>query len=154
DGVLFAVVAGTSEATMIYPEGSELAVATNTTRAAAIEQIDRMRMRGGTAIGTWLALARDLFATHPEVVGHALLLTDGQDETESLARLPGVLECCGGGWGCDAFGMGEDYDPAQWGEIVRVLRGGADGVVDESGWAALSRAIAGPATAEPYPELT
>ncbi len=154
DGVVFAVVGGTSEATMIYPELPELAVASGATRDAAIERIDQMQMRGGTAIGAWLALARDLFATRPEMVGHALLLTDGRDETEALAQLEQVLTSCEGRFGCDALGIGEDYEPTQLRWIVRVLRGRADAVVDESGLAEHFRAIVGTATAEPYPEQT
>jgi hypothetical protein len=154
DGALFAVVRGASEATLIYPERPELAVADDRTRAAAITRINQVQAHGGTSIGTWLALARDLFAAHPEVVGHALLLTDGQDESESLAHLNSVLDSCEGKFGCDARGIGEDYEPTQLRRIVSVLRGRADAVVDESQLAGEFCAIVERVRAEPHPGLT
>jgi Mg-chelatase subunit ChlD len=83
DGVQFAVIAGTDTARVVYPRGAFLATADATTREQATWAASRLQADGGTAIGTWLALARELFATVPGRTCHAILLTDGENEHET-----------------------------------------------------------------------
>jgi len=96
DGTLFAVVEGTHEARMAYPATATLAVASDQTRREAKKAAARLVAAGGTAMGAWLAQARDLLAPHPHAVRHALLLTDGRNEHETSAELGQVLETCVG----------------------------------------------------------
>src|SRR6516165_3057027 len=87
DGVAFAVIAGTHQAAVIFPDGGGLAVATAQTRKAAKKAVARLRPGGGTAIGEWLRLAHEMFSSHPARLRHAVLLADGRDENESSADL-------------------------------------------------------------------
>ena len=59
DGVHFAIIAGTGEATQVYPRHG-LAVADATARAEAKQAVAMLRADGGTAIGTWLRAAGEL----------------------------------------------------------------------------------------------
>ncbi|GAB3969918.1 hypothetical protein GCM10029978_042230 [Actinoallomurus acanthiterrae] len=109
DGALFAIVAGTHRAEMVYPPRAELAVATPETRAAAKRAVTRMTDHGGTAIGTWLTRARALFDTRPATIRHVILLTDGRDESERRADLDAALTACEGRFSCDARGIGDGW---------------------------------------------
>jgi hypothetical protein len=101
------------------------------TRTEAKTQVWTLAADGGTAIGSWLTMAGNLLAEHPGAVRHAILLTDGQNQSESSERLGRVLDGCEGRFTCDARGIGEDWNPAELTRIVTVLRGTADSVVDE-----------------------
>jgi Mg-chelatase subunit ChlD len=80
DGVMFGVIAGNDTARAVYPQEGQLVPASPQTRADAKRAVARLRATGGTAIGSWLALAKELLAAAPEAIRHAILLTDGQDE--------------------------------------------------------------------------
>ena len=72
DGTWFAIVAGTSFARLVYPpqkheQGSSsfspsLARASEATRKAAKESLQGLAANGGTAISSWLTLARRLLS--------------------------------------------------------------------------------------------
>ena len=58
------------------------------TRQAASARCSRFRADGGTAMGTWLRLARAVFATVPQAAQrHAILLTDGENQHETPEQL-------------------------------------------------------------------
>src|SRR5205823_7621895 len=78
DGVLFAVIAGTDTARVVYPLGTRLVAASEQTRTAAKQAVGHLSAGGGTAMGAWLRLAGEVFATAPERMCHAILLTDGE----------------------------------------------------------------------------
>jgi hypothetical protein len=128
DGVLFAVVGGTAEARMIYPEKEALAVAGPGTRSAAAAAVNRLRASGGTAMGRWLTLANRLMSEYPNAIRHALLFTDGKNEHETPGQLGDVLAACAGRFACDARGIGVDWEPAEVLRIVSALDGQADAV--------------------------
>ena len=71
DGTWFAVISGSHEAMCVYPptyatgEPPSLVRADAMTRAEAGAVARQLRPEGGTAIGTWLDMARDVFAGHP-----------------------------------------------------------------------------------------
>ncbi|KJK56962.1 VWA domain-containing protein, partial [Saccharothrix sp. ST-888] len=67
DGVAFAVVAGTHNATEVYPGNGKLAVADHATRQQAKQALRKLNPAGGTAIGTWLTLADQLFETRSDI---------------------------------------------------------------------------------------
>ncbi|OHV59279.1 VWA domain-containing protein [Pseudofrankia sp. BMG5.36] len=122
DGVLFAVVQGEHFAKKIFPERDSLAVASAATREAAKTAVSRMQAGGGTAIGEWLLLARELMLTRPDAIHHAILLTDGQNgQTE--AELDRALNQCEGVFQCDCRGVGADWEVAQLRRIAKRLLG-------------------------------
>ncbi|MCK9898700.1 hypothetical protein CC117_14840 [Parafrankia colletiae] len=122
DGVAFAVVAGTSSATVVYPTGRTLVEASARTRQEAAEAVARVRAHGGTAIGEWLLLARDLMATRPDLIHHALLLTDGENQ-EAAEVLDAALAACEGHFQCDCRGVGADWKVAQLRRVASRLLG-------------------------------
>ncbi|WP_328400507.1 VWA domain-containing protein [Streptomyces sp. NBC_00390] len=136
DGVAFAVVAGTHQATEVYPGGGRLAVADDGTRAQAKEALRRLSAGGGTAIGTWLALADRLLASSDKPIRHGILLTDGRNEHESPEDLRAALDACAGRFTCDARGVGTDWEVKEVTGIASALLGTADIVADPSGLAA------------------
>ncbi|TDC59663.1 VWA domain-containing protein [Micromonospora sp. KC207] len=128
DGVRFAVVEGTHEARMVYPRHRGLATASPATREEARRELGRLAAAGGTAIGTWLALARELLAEHPAAIRHTLLLTDGRNEHETPQRLAEVLADCAGQFVCDARGVGDAWQPRELMRVAEALHGTAAAV--------------------------
>ncbi|MBW1599791.1 VWA domain-containing protein [Streptomyces sp. JJ38] len=135
DGVGFAVVAGTHDAREVYPGDGRLAVADDSTRAAAKAALRRLNAGGGTAIGTWLRLADELLASSEAGVRHGILLTDGRNEHEEPEALRAALDHCAGRFTCDARGVGTDWEVKEVTGIATALLGTADIVADPSGLA-------------------
>ena len=93
DGTWFAVIAGTNLAWPVFPVDGSMAVAGAASRAAARQAVAGLRASGGTAIGQWLGLARQIFTGDPATLRHAILLTDGKNQHEApeqLAAAPGA----------------------------------------------------------------
>jgi Mg-chelatase subunit ChlD len=131
DGVHFAVIAGDHEAHQLWPPaGRTFAVADADDRAAAREAIARLEGRGGTAIGTWLDLARYLFGQTAAPVRHAILLTDGRNEHQQPAELAASVSACRGLFQCDCRGVGVDWEVDELRGIATALLGTVDIVAD------------------------
>ncbi|MED7947870.1 vWA domain-containing protein [Streptomyces sp. BE303] len=133
EGTRFAVVAGTHQATMIYPRESFLAPANAVTRAEARQAVNRIAPGAqGTVIGAWLDKARELLEPHGDLICHALLLTDGRNEHQdrSARSMETVLADCRSVFTCDARGIGADWEPAELRRIAEELQGTADAVPD------------------------
>ena len=130
DGVMFSVIAGNDTARTVYPPAGALALASPETREQAKLAVARLKATGGTAIGSWLALANDLFATAPEAIRHAILLTDGQDEHETPEQLEQVLADCEGSFQCDCRGVGSDWEVEELRRIATTLLGSVDIVAE------------------------
>ncbi|MGQ0777999.1 MAG: VWA domain-containing protein [Pseudonocardiales bacterium] len=145
DGAYFAIVAGTEKAEPKYPPPKypppkypsvpHMAKADAQTKAEAKAIAAGLVASGGTAMGTWLTLARKLLDEHPTAVRHALLLTDGKNQ-EHVEYLNRALNECAGRFVCDARGIGTDWEPRELRRIVEVLRGHADAVCVDSELAA------------------
>ncbi|CAI7978301.1 MULTISPECIES: VWA domain-containing protein [Parafrankia] len=135
DGAWFAVVRGTGSAAMAYPRSPELVPASAATRAAACHAVDALEPHGGTAMGRWLRLANDLLATRPDAIGHALLLTDGQNG-EMESELLGAVDACQGRFQCDCRGVGTDWRVEELRAIATGLLGTVDAVPEPAGLAA------------------
>lgn len=136
DGVAFAVVAGTHEARDIYPGNGKLAIADHATRAQAKEALRKLSANGGTAIGTWLAKAKQLFDTRADIsIRHGILLTDGRNEHERAEDLDRVLEQAAGVFTVDCRGVGTDWEVEELRRIASVLLGTVDIVAEPSGLA-------------------
>ena len=136
DGVGFAVVAGTSTAWPVFPPDGSMAIADAASRAAARQAVARLRANGGTAIGQWLGLARQIFETYPARLRHAILLTDGKNQHETPGQLAAVLAQCEGVFSCDCRGVGTDWEVSELRTISTALLGTVDIVPDPSGLAA------------------
>ncbi|WP_377268765.1 VWA domain-containing protein [Peterkaempfera sp. SMS 1(5)a] len=132
DGTRFAVVEGTDGARVVYPGSRSLAVAGPGTRAEAVAAVRKLRPGGGTAMGSWLALARGLLGETPGEIRHVLLLTDGRNETEQPGRLQQVLASCEGRFTCDARGIGDGWDARELGGIATRLHGTAAVVLQDT----------------------
>ena len=136
DGVGFAVVAGTSTAWPVFPPDGSMAVANAASRAAAKQAVAGLRANGGTAIGQWLGLARQIFAGYPAQLRHAILLTDGKNQHETPAQLAAELSQCEGTFSCDCRGVGTDWEVSELRTVSATLLGTVDIVPDPAGLAA------------------
>jgi hypothetical protein len=130
DGVAFAVIAGSDDARLVFPEQAGLVAADDISRSAAKAQVDQLKARGGTAIGKWLTLARELFEDDPDAICHAILLTDGQNQHESESQLREALAACEGRFQCDCRGVGTEWEVRELREIASTLLGAVDMVAD------------------------
>lgn len=153
DGTWFALVEGTSEAKMGYPDTPRLVQANDRTRRRAKAAAVRLVAIGATAMSTWLTLARDLLDKQPDAVRHALLLTDGRNESEPAAALHRVLDECEGRFTCDARGIGDDWEPEELRRIAGVLRGTADAVVEDADLPEVFRTLIRSATVKTVPDV-
>ncbi|MEV5718206.1 VWA domain-containing protein [Amycolatopsis mediterranei] len=153
DGVLFGVVECTSRARLVYPAEPPLAVAGERTRREAKAAASGLIAGGGTAMSTWLDLARDLFGKTPAAIRHAVLLTDGKNESDHRGALDAALERCRGGFACDARGIGDDWDPRDLQRIASALRGSADAVLEDAELAGDFRRLVERAMGRTVPDL-
>ena len=122
DDAWFCVIAGSDAGKLLVP----LAQATPENRQSAEKAVRHLGASGGTAISTWLQTALDEFHKMPDGIHHALLLTDGKDESEGEAALDDALDECEGRFQCDARGVGTDWQPAQLRKISAKLLGTLD----------------------------
>ena len=130
DGTYFAVVAGNHKAYLAYPmvqTGAGMVRMDARTRAEARRAISFFRAEGGTAMGTWLNLAKALFASvGPLANKHAILLTDGENHNETQAQLDAASANCVGSFQVDARGVGVDWKVAEIRKIAQALLGTVD----------------------------
>jgi hypothetical protein len=136
DGVWFSVIAGTNTAWPVFPPDGSMAIADASTRAAARQAVAGLRANGGTAIGQWLSLARQIFGAYPAQLRHAILLTDGKNQHETPDQLLAALRECEGVFSCDCRGVGTDWEVGELRTISTALLGTVDIVPDPSGLAA------------------
>jgi len=129
DGTLFSIVSGNGTAQIVYPYSHQGALVpmSSHTRGEANRAIDGLRANGGTAMGTWLTLARQIFETVPYVTKrHAILLTDGVNEGETPASLAAAVRGCVGVFQCDARGVGDQWRVDEVRGIASALLGTVD----------------------------
>jgi hypothetical protein len=136
DGTWFAIVAGTSTTWPVYPPDGSMALASDRTRGEARNALRELRANGGTAIGRWLRLARQIFESSPATLRHAILLTDGKNQHETAEELAAAISACEGVFRCDCRGVGTDWQVAELRKISTALLGTVDIVVDPVGLAA------------------
>ncbi|MFG2863807.1 VWA domain-containing protein [Streptomyces sioyaensis] len=131
DGTYLGIIAGHHEAEVIYPDTGGLARVDAVAKAAAKHRVMGQLPEGGTAIGTWLTRAKELFDALParDTVRHAVLYTDGKDEHESAEELDSALAACTDRFVCDARGLGNDWNYTELLRITQALHGNADAVV-------------------------
>ena len=141
DGVLFALVAGSFGARMLWPAQPTLVPANAQTRGEAKEALRRLGADGGTTIGAWLRLAGQLLHDHPGVIRHALLLTDGRNQHESPEELSAALQDCAELFTCDCRGVGTDWSVAELRTISSALHGTVELVIEPADLAEDFRAV-------------
>ncbi|MBP2330969.1 hypothetical protein JOF56_011354 [Kibdelosporangium banguiense] len=130
DGVNFAVVAGTDIAELVYPPKLGMRPATSLSREEAKRAVNALRADGGTAMGEWLLLAKELFATQSNTLRHAILLTDGQNVHERPKKLERILANVNGLFVCDCRGVGTDWEVKELRKISDTLLGTVDIVAE------------------------
>jgi von Willebrand factor type A C-terminal domain/von Willebrand factor type A domain len=136
DGVAFSVIAGNEGAWPVFPPDGRLAVADGQTRQAAQRAVARLQAGGGTAIGQWLRLARQVFGSDAgTVLRHAILLTDGRNEHESRDQLDQAIRASEGLFSCDCRGVGTDWEVDELRRVSTALLGTVDIVPDPAGLA-------------------
>ncbi len=128
DGVWFAVIAGSHEARLAYPAaGLGMTRMDDHTRAAAKYAIGDFEPKGGTAMGTWLRLTTEVFASVPGLAQkHAILLTDGINQHETPEQLTEAIEGARSQFQCDCRGVGSDWQVAEVRRIATTLLGSVD----------------------------
>src|SRR5262249_50270611 len=129
DGTHFAVVAGDGTATVVVP----LAEASPASRQDARDRVRRLRAYGGTAMSTWLTAADTLFRQRAGAINHAILLTDGKNESETRFRLDLALTRVTGLFQCDCRGVGTDWLVEELRHISSTLLGTVDIVAEPDG---------------------
>ncbi|MFV0425471.1 MAG: VWA domain-containing protein [Beutenbergiaceae bacterium] len=136
DGTWFAVIAGSHLAQRVFPyPNARMAMVRMepNARAEAKRAIRMMRADGGTAMSTWLQLSDQLFSTlEPQVKRHAILLTDGKNESEPPEQLRNTLAALAGRFVCDARGVGQRYQVSEVREIASALAGTDELIRDPS----------------------
>jgi hypothetical protein len=126
DGTWFAVVSGDHQATVVYPRAGAMVRADEQTRSEAAQAVSQLKAAGGTAIGSWLRAAAELFASVPASQRHAILLTDGRDESEHPEVLHAAIDAARGVFQCDCRGVGADWNVAELRGIASALLGSVD----------------------------
>jgi hypothetical protein len=126
DGTWFAVISGTNTASVIYPHHDGMAQADPQTRTDAKAAVQSLDATGGTAIGRWLAAATDLFSTVEAGQCHAILLTDGKNETETPEELRRGVDRAREVFQCDCRGVGANWDVNELRGIASALLGSVD----------------------------
>ncbi|MEA2196655.1 MAG: hypothetical protein QOJ25_706 [Solirubrobacteraceae bacterium] len=152
DGVAFGVISGTDKAWLVYPRrpGGLLAASTET-REEAKRAVRELTAGGGTAIGRWLTLAAELFASAPAGIHHAIMLTDGENRQETEAELDAILASVEGQFQCDCRGVGTDWVVSELRRVASTLLGTVDIIADPADMAddfrSMMEAAMGKATA-------
>ncbi|MGY4646189.1 VWA domain-containing protein [Cellulomonas sp. URHB0016] len=134
DGTFVAVVGGSHVAQRVFPPPSwavAMVPLDDRSRHDAKQAIAGIRSSGGTAMSTWLRLADIIFATVPQVAQrHAVLLTDGKNESEARTELSRAVRDLTGHFQCDARGVGEHWEVDELREISTALLGTVDLIAD------------------------
>lgn len=132
DGVRFGIITGNHKAEVAYPPTSPLAVSSPQTRNAAKEAVKKFEAGGGTAMGSWIHLAT-LVLGDATGIRHAILLTDGKNESEDPELFEENLRGAEGVFQCDCRGVGEDWVVRELQQVSTMLLGDLDIVAEPGG---------------------
>ena len=136
DGTWFAIVAGTDGANRVFPyPNAETAMVMMEpgARAEAKRAVGRLVAGGGTAMGSWLRLAKRIFESMPRATQrHAILLTDGRNQSEQPEVLASSVRDAQGVFQCDCRGAGVDWDVAELRGVATALLGTVDLIPDSA----------------------
>jgi hypothetical protein len=143
DGVWFGIIAGSHEARVVFPKNGVPVRASSDTRADAKKALRRLGPTGGTAIGAWLRRAAVMFQIVPDAVHQVILMTDGENQSETPKQLSAALEECAGAFQCDCRGVGADWKVDQLRRVSSALLGSLDIIPDPSDTEALTADFVG-----------
>ena len=132
DGVRFGIITGNHKAEVAYPPSSPLAVSSPQTRNAAKEAVKKFEAGGGTAMGYWIHLAT-LVLGEATGIRHAILLTDGKNESEDPELFEENLRGAEGVFQCDCRGVGKDWVVQELQQVSTMLLGDLDIVAEPEG---------------------
>ena len=132
DGVQFGIITGNHEAEVAYPPSSALAVSSAQTRSEAKAAVKRFESGGGTAMGSWIQLAAHILGDATGI-RHAILLTDGKNESEDPEIFDENLRGAEGVFQCDCRGVGADWVVQELQQISTMLLGDLDIVARPEG---------------------
>ena len=121
NGVRFGVITGNHEASLSVAPTA----ASPQSREAAKGAVKLFEAGGGTAMGTWIRLAASIFGEKPGI-RHAILLTDGKNESEAPIDLDWALSDADGAFQCDCRGVGDNWDVGELRKVATALRGTYD----------------------------
>ncbi|WP_426595742.1 VWA domain-containing protein [Cellulomonas sp. McL0617] len=134
DGTWFAIIGGSHVAQRAFPyPNAPVAIVQMEpgARREAKRAISLMSASGGTAMSTWLRLADQVFAYVPQATQrHAILLTDGKNESEPRDELSKAIRDVTGRFQCDARGVGARWEVSELREIASALLGTVDLIAD------------------------
>jgi hypothetical protein len=100
-------------------------------RAEAKRAVSRLVAGGGTAMGAWLRLAKRIFEATPQATQrHAILLTDGRNQSEAPEVLASSVASVQEFMQCDCRGVGVDWDVAELRGVATALLGSVDLIPD------------------------
>lgn len=128
DGTVFAVIKGSDTAQQVYPAAG-MVPATAASRRAAKSAVRFLATGGGTAISSWLLLARSVLEPYDGWIRQAILLTDGRNQDEQRL-ITWALQQCAGVFRCDSRGVGTDWSVDDLRRISDALLGTVDIVAD------------------------
>lgn len=154
DGTLFAIVKGTHVGEVVFPARGPLQRADFASRTAARHALDTLRPNGGTAMGMWLGVARQVAAQYPGAMAHAILLTDGKNEHEDPVHLSEEIRQSQGVFTCDCRGVGTNYVVAELRTVASGLLGSVDVVKQGSELTTDFQALTQASMGRTIPELT
>lgn len=150
DGAWFAIIAGTDHARLAYPEPSvetPMVRMDHRRRSEAKAAVRGLETDGGTAIGSWLSLASEVFRASPATQRHAILLTDGRNESEQPSVLRSAVADALGLFQCDCRGVGADWNVEELRTVSSTLLGTVDLIANpddmEADFEAMMRAAMG-----------
>jgi Ca-activated chloride channel family protein len=130
EGTRFAIIAGNHVVRQVHPRDGALARADDRTRREARAQMSHYVADGGTAMSTWIRKADELLAGESDVVRHAVLYTDGINESETQDELDSALRACRDRFVCDVRGVGTDWDHRQLRQIADAMQGRVEAIID------------------------
>ncbi|MQY19245.1 vWA domain-containing protein [Nocardia macrotermitis] len=154
DGTLFAIVKGTHVGEVVFPALGPLQRASAESRTAARYALDRLRPYGGTAMGMWLGVARQIAGQYPDAMAHAILLTDGKNEHEEPLHLAEEIRQSQGVFTCDCRGVGTNYVVSELRTVALGLLGSVDVVKQGSELTADFQELTHASMQRTIPELT
>ncbi len=125
DGVRFGIITGNHRADVAYPPSSPLALSSPETRDAAKAAVKNFEAGGGTAMGYWIHLAT-LILGDATGIRHAILLTDGKNESEDPELFAENLRGAEGVFQCDCRGVGGDWVKQELEQVSTMLLGDLD----------------------------
>ncbi len=129
DGVRFGVITGNHQASLAV----EPTVASPESRGAAKDGREEVRGRRRHGHGYMDTAGGQHLRRRQPGIRHAILLTDGKNESEAPIDLDWALADADGAFQCDCRGVGDNWDVGELRKVATALRGTYDIVAEPEG---------------------